>query len=349
MNLLGLPPSLKLAIVNALDPGSVLDFALTCQNHLELCQGLLQETTRLASEWTVVSIACNGPALHGLLKTVLQDPRKGWHVKELTISGYSNEDWSDNSSERNNDHVTAAAMNLVTLYSHEPQFFLTGQPDTPMGFEEALINHTVGGSEDAMIALLLHRLPRLGTFRIHTRAGEFTCLTQVLRAMAEGYQDTTIAPQLPLQALKTVAMSYNDTEGCLDIDWACYFLCIPYLRTFAAWTMGSEAGGRDSEDYLRPISTPVSNVEELFFDRCQFDTASLDVLLPYVKNLKRFTYAAGGATVAYSLYSPRKVIRALAEHARYSLEELVLEAEEEDHTVHHSRLDHSLKELTAYC
>ena len=331
MNLLALPPNLKLAIVNALDPGSILDFALTCRDHLVLCQDVLQEATKLASEWTVISIACNGSALHRLLKTVLQAPRKGWHVKELTIAGYLEEDWSNDSSKRNNDLVTAAALNLVTLYGHEPKFFLTGQPDTSMGFEEALINYTAGGSEDAMIALLLHRLPRLKTFRIHTRAHEYSCLTQVLRAMAEGYQGTTARLQLPLQNLKTVAMSYDDTEGCFDIDWACYLLCIPSLRTFAAWAMGSETGGRGNEDYLRPISTPVSNVEELFFDRCQFDPASLHILLPYVKNLKRFTYAAGGATVAYSFYEPRKVVRALCEHAGHSLEELMLEAEEEDH------------------
>lgn len=243
--------------------------------------------------------------------------------------------------------MAAAAIDLVTLYGHESKFFLTGQPDTPMGFEEALINHTAGGSKDAMIALLLHRLPRLETFRIHTRASEYICLTQVLRAMAEGYQDTTVAPQLPLQALKTVVMNYDDTEGCLDIDWACYFLCIPSLQTSAAWAMGSEPGGRGSEDYLRPISTPVSNVEELFFDRCQFDPASFEILLPYVKNLKRFTYASGGATVAYSLYEPRKVIKALSEHAGHSLEELILEAEEEDYTVRSSRLDHTLMLLTA--
>ena len=47
--------------------------------------------------------------------------------------------------------------------------------------------------------------------------------------------------------------------------------------------------------------------------------------------MKRFTYAAGGATVAYSFYEPRKVVRALCEHAGHSLEELMLEAEEEDH------------------
>lgn len=76
--------------------------------------------------------------------------------------------------------------------------------------------------------------------------------------------------------------------------------------------MESEAVSENSEDYLRPIMTPVLIVEELFFARCQFDTASLNTLLPLASNLKRFTYAAGGATVAYSSYEPRKVIEALA-------------------------------------
>lgn len=113
-----------------------------------------------------------------------------------------------------------------------------------------------------MIALLPHSLPRLETFRIHTLARRHTCLTQVLRAIADGYQGTTVTPQLPLQALKTGVMSYDDTEGSFDIDRACYFMCIPVLRTFAARVMGSEAGGSDSEDYLRPVSKPVSNVKE---------------------------------------------------------------------------------------
>lgn len=113
--------------------------------------------------------------------------------------------------------------------------------------------------------------------------------------------------------------------------------------------MGSKGGGRNSEDYLRSISTPVSDVEELLFHICQFNTASLDILLPLVRNLKRFSYAAGGAIVAYSFYKPRKVFRALAEYAAYSLEELALEPEEEDYTVRHSGLDNKVMVLTADC
>jgi hypothetical protein len=348
MSLLALPSNLKLAIVDALDPRSALDFALTCRDHLGLCQNSLQEAVRLASEWSVISIAHSGPALRGLLKNVLEDPRKGWHVKELRISGYAEEDESETVTEEENGFFTAAAMDVMTLYCHEPQFFLTGQPDTRMSLDEALTDGTVLGSENAMIAVLLHKLPRIETFRLETRAGRCTCLAQVMRSIADGYQNTTKAPHLPLQRLKTVAMSYNDTELCLDIDWACYFLCIPSLRTFAAWAMGSEGITRDSEDHLRPISTPVSNVEELFFHRCQFDTASLDTIFPLVANLKRFTYAAGGATVAYSYYEPKKVIRALVKHASHSLEELVLEAEERDYIVRHWRQHDSGILLTAF-
>lgn len=342
-----LPLNLRLEIVNLLDPASIFHFALTCRSHFELCQNIVQESACLASQWSVVNITCTGSALRRLLTEVLQDPRKGWHVEELRICGYSEEDGSDSVSEEDSDLLRAAAMDLVSLYCYEPKFFFIDNPDERINLEETLVDRVVRGSNDAMVAILLHHLPRIETLRFDADAEEYTCLDQVMRLIADGYQDTTIAPQLPLQHLKTTAISYSDTEGCHEIDWACYFLCIPSLRTFAAWAMGSEDVTTKCEDHLRTVSAPVSNVEELFFQRCQFDTRSMDTILPLVKNLKRFTYESGGATVAYSYYEPRKVIRALAQYAGNSLEELVLVGQEADYTVRHSRQYELVGVLTA--
>ncbi|KAI8934409.1 hypothetical protein NX059_009144 [Plenodomus lindquistii] len=201
------------------------------------------------------------------------------------------------------------------------------------------IDLSIGGSYDAITILLLHQLPNINTltFVIDIGAEDYVSLNQIMRLIAAGYQDPTIAPKLPLHKLKTAATICANTRGCNYVDWACNFSYIPSLRAFTTWAMGSEDVSFNGEDHLRIVSAPVSNVEELLFSRCQFDTASLDTLLPHIKNLRKFTYAAGVATVAYSYFELRKLIKALAKYAGHSLEQLVLEEEyagyrdDEDH------------------
>ncbi|KAJ4365402.1 hypothetical protein N0V95_000451 [Ascochyta clinopodiicola] len=217
-----------------------------------------------------------------------------------------------------------AAQEVSSLCSHQSVFFAAEPDDGPADFELSLDNIIESGTEEAAIILLLQHLPQLRIFRMTDggrRTGE--CLDLFIRKVAAGYQNPTLAPHMPLQHLRTAAIAHYDSEGACYIAWAVYFLCIPSLRTFAALSMGDGGLDEHEEACLRNLTgAPVSNVEELSFDHCQFDVQSLKVILSMSKNLKRFSYQSGSATVAYAYYEPRRVIEALVTYAGHSLEEI---------------------------
>ncbi|KZM18856.1 uncharacterized protein EKO05_0006503 [Ascochyta rabiei] len=325
-----LPPELKLSIVEHLDPESSLRFALTNRYHSKLCQAILREHTRLFAEHSIIEANDAGPVvLWNALREILRDPRKGWYVRELNLPNSREELVTDIIPEEDLKLYKDAAQEISSFCAYQPTFFAAEPDDDPGDFDESMDNLIESGTEEAAVVLLIHHLPQLRTFRM-TDGGRRTgaCLELFMHRVAAGYQDPTLAPRMPLQHLRTAAIAHYDSEGSCNIAWAVYFLCVPSLRTFAAQSMGSEGldeheGGSGS--YLRNVTgAPVSNVEELSFDYCQFDSQSLQVILSMLKNLKRFSYQSGGATVAYSDYEPRRVIEALATYAGHSLEEAEL-------------------------
>lgn len=328
MSLPDLPPELKLNIVEYLDPEAAFHFALTCKRHSSLCNDLLQEHARLFAKYSIVKPTNNGTLVWDFTKEVLRDPRKGWYVRELNLIT-DRPDTHGSMPEKDENLYRAAAEEILPLYPYGPTFFAAEPDDNSReldrDMDECIVNHF----EDPILVILIHHLPRLRTFRM-TDIIRGDCLLRFMRRVAAGYQNPALAPQMPLQYLKTAAIAHYDTESSCSVDWAIYFLCVPSLRTFAAFMMGSEHvedddGDMNSEAYLyNTADVPVSNVEELVFHNCQFDPKTLDLILPMIKNLKRVEYQAGGHAVAYQDYEPRKVIKALATHVGHSLEDLYL-------------------------
>jgi hypothetical protein len=332
MSILLLPPELKLNIIEHTDPESTFQFALTSRDHFQLCRDLLQEHAKLFAQYSIIDASNPGPVLWDTLKTILQDPRKAWYVRDLSLPNTRQERWEGDFSEDELDLYKAAVEELVPIYSYEPTFFAVEQENDGRGkLEEDDLNELIeAGVDDPIIILLIHNLPRLKTFRMTVGYRGVDLFETFARRVAAGYQDPALAPRMPLKHLKNVAVAHHDSEFCCSVDWAVYFLCIPSVRLFTALSMGSEGiaeyDGENSEAHLRTVTnTPVSNVEEICFTHCQFDVRSFETILPLVKNLKKFTYEAGGAIVAYQDYEARRVIQALATHVGHSLEQLFLE------------------------
>ncbi|KAF9698259.1 hypothetical protein EKO04_003693 [Ascochyta lentis] len=306
MSLFHLPPELKLNIVEHLDPESSLHFALT-------------NSTNATDA---------GSVLWPALKEILRDPRKGWYVRELNLPRLREEDVTEPIPEEDLKLYKTAAQEVVSLYSYEPTFFAAELDDDRRDFEDNLDDLVERGAEELAIVLLIHHLPGLKAFKMTAGTRGTGFLEHFMRRVAAGYQNPVLAQQMPLQRLKTAAIAHYDSEGACDITWVVYFLCVPSLQSFSALAMGSEALDENEDNsgtYLRNVKgAPVSNVEELDFDNCQFDLPSLHIILPMIKNLKRFSYQAGGSTVTFADYEPRRVIEALVSYASHSLEELEL-------------------------
>ncbi|KAF2999257.1 hypothetical protein E8E13_003064 [Curvularia kusanoi] len=330
MSLSSLPPEVKLHIIEHLDPIPALHFALACKQHLDLVKKHLE----LFARYHTIKPSSDGFCIWDLTKEILQDPRKGWYVRELNLVA-DRPECHENLPEEDKALFKAAAEKILPLYCHESSFFVEKGPLDDL--QQSLSRLDVWTEEAAVLVLLLHHVPELRIFRM-TDTSTHDSLQAFMRRVAEGYQNPALAAKMPLQQLRTAAIAHYDTEFSCDIDWAVYFMCVPSLRTFAAFMMGSEDAGQfyTGEDdgihddpsgvsYLRnTATTPVSNVEELVFTQCQFDPQSFNTLLPMIKNLKSFSYDAGGSIVSYADYHGRKVIKALANHASHSLEELEL-------------------------
>jgi hypothetical protein len=325
MSLPLLPAELKLNIFHHLDPGSALPFALSSRAHFRLCEDKLQQHAKLSAKYSIIRPNDEGHLIWEITKEILQDPRKGWYVRELNLVTNRPDEYQ-NMPEEDRIFFKAAVERILPLYPYAPGFFANERSDT-RELSDEMDADLRRGFEASILVLLIHHSPQLRTFRMtdNLRSDTFQLF---MRWVAAGYQNPSMASQMPLQHLRLAAIAHHDTEGFCSVDWAVYFLCIPSLKTFAALMMGSEGVriyGEDGEADLRiAASAPVSNVEELFFQGCQFDPDSFETILPIIKNLKRFSYDAGGHAVAQQNHEPKKVIRALVNHTADSLEELNL-------------------------
>jgi hypothetical protein len=325
MSLSLLPTELKLDLIEYLDPVSTLHLALSSRAHFQLCNDRLQVHADLFAKYSVIRPSNDGHLIWDITKEILQDPRKGWYVRELNLVKDRPGEYP-NITDEDKMVFKAAAKETLSLYPYESNFFAAERSD-PRDLDNEMDDYIDRGYEAPILVLLVHYSPQLRTFRMTDNLMDDT-FENFLRRVAAGYQNPSMGPKMPLQHLRLAAIAHYDTESSCSVDWAVYFVCIPSLRTFAAFMMGSE----DISDYdvysdahLRNTAdAAVSNVEELFFQGCQFDPESFHTLLPMIKGLKRFSYDAGGHIVAQQDFEPRRVLEALVTHASHSLEELDL-------------------------
>lgn len=305
-----LPSELKLNIADYLDPQTSIDFGVTCKEHWQLCQPLYKRHTKAFSE--APTVTAHNALEH--LRATLQDPSQGWYIREISFQ----DRWDDPFTTPVDDaeHLQQAASQLKKFYSHS---------DTDSE-QESVITKTEHGLETghpaSAVAVLLHHLPNLRTLRL--TMGHGNVFEDLLERIGIEYIDAAKRPSLPLQHLRTVALAYYDTEGCITPDRALPFMRLPSLRTFAASMMGGDFERGQAEPEVPFYPHPQSNIEELFFSGCQFDSAALEYLISCTSKLKRFTYDAGGCCTAENPYDAKIVLKALAEHATDSLGYLLL-------------------------
>jgi hypothetical protein len=220
----------------------------------------------------------------------------------------------------NVDLLQDAARALLDIY---PQLDEPGENT----LIERIVEGVAAGWPPSIIVVLIHHLPNLKTFKM-TGPGdsderECEVLVDFIFRVAAGFGDTAEASKLPFRRLRTVALSYWETEYCVSANYVLPFLHIPSLRTFAGHALsGYFWNSHQTEDIVR--LHPRSNIEELFFVNCQFSARAVEYMLSCTQALKRFTYSAGGHNISASPYEAKKVLKSLSTHAWHSLEHLLL-------------------------
>ncbi|KAJ4376498.1 hypothetical protein N0V83_001782 [Neocucurbitaria cava] len=348
MSLNELPPELKLAIAEILDPQSCLHLTLTCRDLYNLCQTMLEEHERLFSELRIIrSDQTNRHVLWTTLRAVLKDPRKGWYVRELDLPASRGYHWDrDNLGQHGNqppnplgdlpekdqELFQQAARALERLYCVADEDF----PDDGVDIMELIrtIELRIGaGYDDGIIAVLIHHLPFLQTIRITDL--ETIALEDMLVKIAAAYKNQSKVKGLPLQRLTSASVAHWDSEYSCSSSWAADLLSLPSMHFFAANAMSGHHDFYGNPDTAFAGIMPYSNLTELYLISCAFDVENLEAILAGIRGLRKFTYTDGGATVSDSEFEPKKIIAAVEKRAGHSLEELRLDRDMADASVCH--------------
>jgi hypothetical protein len=358
-----LPPELLLQIATDLDPYSTLELAVTCKGLHKLFESALTEHMRLSSKYKVIDCErsqehshlpwlreeYDGHLIWSTLKEILEDPRKGWYVREINLAGRQYR-WDTQYHldlvyrTSRPEHVLAvppredqaiflkAVQALGDLYSvclgHRDGSRTDPEPEKLWTtFAESLETSISSGWDDAIISILIHHVPLLKTIRItehHTKN-----LETMLQWIASTYKDPDRKSQLPFQHLRHASIAHWDTENACSPDWACLFLSLPTLQAFAAHAMGGGITTLAENIYAPEDAQPGSNVKELFLSRCHLDQSDMKVVLRGVKDLRTLYYTDGGVLVSPNeQYQPKRTIQMVAASVGHSLEELVMNQSE---------------------
>lgn len=328
MSFLTTPLELKLCVAEYLDPASAFDFAITNRSHWYLCASLIQKHKRLFTEYQKIDTANAGRLVWTKLEEILNDPSRGWYVRELNLPGGRQTNW--HATVHGSGPVNPQAPNIpdtyFALFSAAARKLKDRYPTKIIGQDEddeiqdiaAYIEESIAqGKDSGIVALLVHHLPKLKILRF-TDNVEYVFQT-LLEQVAIGYGDPMRAPMMPFQRLESAAVAHWDTEGSCSPRWALNLSCIPSFRRFAAQAIGGLMANRGA---LLPTK---SNTKEIFFMGSMVHVCALRVILGGIKALERFSYDCGGAIVSTdSTFAPKRVIKALAKYQAHSLEELIL-------------------------
>jgi hypothetical protein len=332
MPLSSFPPELTLTIAGFLDPSSSFNLALTCKAHWNLCNTIIQKHKRLFAENRVIdakdpSWPYQNHILWDKLREILNDPIVGEYVREISLpssraiylDGDASHEFqltaqSARLSHEDFDHFGGAGDKIEELYQS-----LDLASDLPDGIEWD--DWVSKGSSEPILVMLVHHMPYLRTFRF-TDLEMSGLFLRYLRATAVAYSDPVLAPRLPFQHLTTVAVAHWDTEMSCDVEWCQLFCAIPSVRNFVANAMGGEFDHSLAES----DQIPKSNVTELVFQYSRFETTAIEEIVGKTPFLERFSYELAGATVDESVSPmPKQDLKALVQHAGYSLQHLVFE------------------------
>lgn len=353
MSLTVIPPELKLEIADLLDPCSAFAFAFTCKTHWQLCDFLIKKHKRLLSEYQILNAGKAGRILWTTLKEILHDPSKGWYVRELTVPYKRQVHWDPQCQEWNRAEgyetcpeedlalFTAAARALRPLYPLEARMASESArerwcvPDDLEDLISILEKDINQGWDEGIIAVLVHHLPMLRTFRISgDELGEHS-LWDLVEQVAIGYNSDR-AKDMPFQRLESAAVALAADGGCIPDDWALHFNSFPSLRTFASEALSGNGEDcyYDEERHSSPLYPgdlipTTSNVKNLYFSSAAIDAPALSQILRRITALERFTYIAGGMMVSESEFEmPKRFFKMLAKYHGHSLEELLWASDE---------------------
>ena len=237
MPLSALPVEIKLHICEQLDAFSAFNFALTCKRLGELFEPVVKDGQSVFDSYKEMgSYIIQEP--WGDAEHIVANSDHASYVRDFDLLPHRYY-WDDcvhrfqltPRSCRPPPHLCkrfiAAVRHIEPLYAG----VRAGISDFWPTMKEAISD----GSPEPLIALLLHHMTRLKSFRITVMSDtedEFRFF-QMLKLIAAAYRNLLTAPHLPFQCLMIMAVGHAH-DGHFRPDWYIVASAIPSLRNFAA-------------------------------------------------------------------------------------------------------------------
>lgn len=337
-------------IIQNIHPHDILNFSL-CRKEVHL---LAKETLKEVKTWEQ---AYTHVVLHGchrhrenshplrLIRDIYMDWRIGEFPKSLKVeccdfdafdeneSGNEDEDKEYEVENREDDITTRTIMQEIESYTKDRAAKSGYLPSSELADLCGLIKE---GCRAAMIGLLLLILPSLESISLLDYTWNASRLGDMVSTIAG--QDLRRRPPRSngLSKLSQIEIlgSRENPEG-EDFEFLVQFAALPSMRTL----LGKYVEALDDDDsMIWPFGLRVSGVTEIILQHSAVGISPLTQIFSGIHALKRFTYSHSRLFFDNSSMKAHKIIGALLEHARDSLEYLALtghcsirDSDEDDH------------------
>ena len=327
-------------IIDQIDPADIYAFSQSCSHFRQLTKEALalHEDRKEIYEYTVV----HGCHRHGdginplqLMYDIYMDWKVGYYVRHLDLQCCN--DWPDNAlipdivleqvfneedirtykaGKKSRDVFNERIMGLLQGYIVE-RYTESGFSNSTRFSIDEMCSEAKKGDRCAMVGLLFWFIPHLEVLYLSQRGDDFRYLYEAIMTMIkQGHTKSRVCkPLTKLFQVQILGPRRDTTEEQFD-DFA-LFMALPHMQDL----IGSCVRGSVKHPVMwAHLPLYSSNVTVIHLTASVVTAECFKLMLKAIKSLKKFSYNHA----AWNVMEAHKIIAALHEHARHSLEHLCL-------------------------
>ncbi|CAF9905735.1 hypothetical protein IMSHALPRED_003953 [Imshaugia aleurites] len=331
-------------IIEKISPSDILNFALCCSD----LHRLAQKTLEMHGSWkqAYTSVVLRGCHRHPkrshplqLIRDICMDWRVGEFPKVLKVECCDKYEYNDGESDNEEQHEESriwrgedsrTVTKLMAGIDGDIKDMALAPGFLPSSEVDDLCSLIRSGHKDAMIGLLLLLLPNLESICFEGYSWKADELSKIVAAIASPDLRGRPGSKLLTKLSQIEVDTFSSFRGGENLALLTQFAALPSMRTL----VGSHVKAFHNDPEIWRFGSRTSNVTEIIFQNISRVTvALLRRILSGINALKRFTYDHFVGSHADSPMKAHRIIGALLEHAKDSLEYLALTGDSNTHDV----------------